>query len=241
MTYLSIPFLLQVFCIYHAYKNRKETHWYFIIFFLPVIGGIIYLFTQVFKKHDLDKAQDSITKIINPTKKITDLEQKLKFSDTHDNKVKLADAYFENNDFQKAISHYEESLKGLFSEDEYTLRQLVIAYFKTENYKKAISKGIIATKNNAFKKSDGYYFYGLALAKENQKDKAIAVFKFIDRPFSNYEKRLNYAKYLISLADSNAAKEILQELSNESLQVSKQVKRQNSFTFNDVSKTLSTL
>jgi len=241
MSYLSIPFLLQVFCIYHAYKNRKETYWYFIIFFLPVIGGIIYLFTQVFKKQDLDKAQNSITKIINPTKKITDLEQKLKFSDTHDNKVKLADAYFENNNFQKAISHYEDSLDGLFSEDEYTLRQLVIAFYKTENYKQAISKGVIVAENNTFKKSDGYYFYGLALAKENQTAKAIAVFKFIDKPFSNYEKRLNYAKYLITLGEGNAAKEILQELSNESLQVSKQVKRQNSFTFNDVNKTLSTL
>lgn len=241
MSYLSIPFLLQVFCIYHAYKNRKETHWYFIIFFLPVIGGIIYLLTQVFKKNDLDKAQDSITKIINPTKNITDLEQKLKFSDTHDNKVNLADAYFENNNFLKAINHYEDSLDGLFSEDEYTLRQLVIAYYKTESYTQAISKGVIAAKNNAFKKSDGYYFYGLALAKENQTAKAITVFKFIDRPFSNYEKRLHYAKYLITLGEVNAAKEILQELSNESLQVSKQVKRQNSFTFNDVNKTLSTL
>ena len=56
MTYLSIPFLLQVFCIYHAYKNRKETHWYFIIFFLPIIGGIIYLVTQVFNKQDIAKA-----------------------------------------------------------------------------------------------------------------------------------------------------------------------------------------
>ena len=241
MTYLSIPFLLQVFCIYHAYKNRKETHWYFIIFFLPVIGGIIYLFTQVFKKQDLEKAQDSITKIVNPTKKINDLEQKLTFSDTHDNKVKLADAYFENNDFQKAINHYEDSLDGLFSKDEYTHRQLVIAYYKTENYKQAISKAIIVVNNNAFKKSEGYYFYGLALVKENQTAKAKAIFKFIDRPFSNYEKRLNYAKYLITLGELNTAKEILQELSNESLQVSKQVKRQNSFTFNDVNKTLSTL
>jgi len=241
VTYLSIPFLLQVFCIYHAYKNHKETHWYFIIFFIPVIGSIIYLITQVFKKQDLEKAQDSITKIINPTKKITDLERNLRFVDTNDNKVQLADAYFENNDFQKAINYYEESLDGLFSEDEYIHRQLVIAYFQTENYKQAISKGIIVEKNNAFKKSDGYYFYGQALAKENKKDKAITIFKFIDRPFSNYEKRLNYAKYLINLGDTNSAKEILQELSNESLQVSKQVKRQNSFTFNDVNKTLSTL
>jgi len=241
MTFLSIPFLLQVFCIYHAYKNRKETHWYFIIFFLPVIGGIIYLFTQVFKKQDIEKAQDSITKIINPTKKIKDLEQQLKFAETHDNKVKLADAYFENNDFQKAINYYEDSLDDLFSEDEYIHRQLVKAYFQTENYKQATTKGAIVANNNAFKKSDGYYFYGLALAKENQKDEALAVFNFINRPFSNYEERLNFAKYLISNGDINAGKEILHELSNESLQVSKQVKRQNSFTFNDANKTLSTL
>lgn len=241
MTYLSITFLLQVFCLYHVYKNDKEVYWYFIIFFIPIFGGIIYLATQVFQKRDIEKAQISITKIINPTKKITDLEQKLKFADTHENNVQLADAHFENNDFLKAINYYENCLGGLFSEDEYIHKKLIIAYFKTQNYKQAINKGEVVKNNNTFKKSDGYYFYGLSLAKNKQPNDAKKAFDYINRPFSNYEKRLNYAKYLIDLNDVNTAKELLEELSSESLQVSKQVKRQNSYTFNDVNRTLSTL
>jgi len=241
MTYLSIPFLLQVFCAYHAYKNNKETFWYFIIFFIPIFGGIIYLVTQVFQKRNLEKAQDTITKIINPTKKIIDLEQKLKFADTHENNVKLADAHFENNDYLKAIIYYENCLNGLFSGDEYIHQKLVIAYFYTENYDQAINKGALMNNKSSFKKTEGYYFYGLSLSRKEQVDKAKKVFDFINKPFSNYEKRLYYAKYLIELNEIDSAKKILEELANESLHASKQVKRQNSYTFNDVNKTLSTL
>ena len=47
------------------------------IFFIPVIGSVIYIITQVYNKNDADKIQDEITSIINPTKKIRDLEKKI--------------------------------------------------------------------------------------------------------------------------------------------------------------------
>ena len=71
---------------------------------------------------------ESVTTILNPTKKINDLKKQLQFANTHENQVLLADAYFQNNDFINAISHYEKSLNGLFKKDEYTHRQLVKSF-----------------------------------------------------------------------------------------------------------------
>ena len=111
---------LQVFCIYHLYKNRNPIYWVFIILFIPVIGSIIYLFMQVYNKRDAAVITEEITSIINPTKKIKELQAKLEFSDTFQNKVDLADAYLETNDVEAAIKHYEMALEGRFQNDYYT-------------------------------------------------------------------------------------------------------------------------
>ena len=34
--------ILQVFCLYHAYKNKSENWWYFLILMFPLIGSLIY-------------------------------------------------------------------------------------------------------------------------------------------------------------------------------------------------------
>ena len=36
-------FLLQAFCVYHAYRNNVEQRWYWLILFFPLFGCIIYL------------------------------------------------------------------------------------------------------------------------------------------------------------------------------------------------------
>src|SRR5690606_36057552 len=94
---------LQTYCIYHLFKNKRSYYWLFVILFLPLIGSVIYLVTQVYNKRDTAKIQDNLVSIINPAKKIKALEKKLEFSETYQNRVNLADAYLENKDYHKAI------------------------------------------------------------------------------------------------------------------------------------------
>ena len=108
--YLTIA--LQVFCIYHAFKNKSAYYWYFILFFIPLIGTIIYLFTHVFNRRDAAIITQEITTIINPTKKIKDLEKELEFSNTFLNKINLGDAHLENKDYKPAILFYEKALEA---------------------------------------------------------------------------------------------------------------------------------
>ena len=86
---------LQVFCLYHYYKNRGPYYWVFVILFLSALGCIIYLILEVYNKRDAEKITNEITHIINPTKKIKDLEKQLQFSESYQNRVNLADAYLE--------------------------------------------------------------------------------------------------------------------------------------------------
>ncbi|NQY05059.1 MAG: hypothetical protein HRT68_02365 [Flavobacteriaceae bacterium] len=242
ISFLSLPLiLLQIYCFYHAYKNGKEFFWYFLILFIPLIGCIVYLVTQVFRRRDVESAQETVNKILNPTKKIRELEKAVQFTKTHDNQVALADAYMEVENLDKAILNYENSLDGLFKKDTYVLKQLVIAYYKKDQYDQAIEKAEIIKEHPDFLKSNGLYFYAMALAKNNQTEKAKEVFKLIDKPFSNYKERLDYARFLIHLNEKDEAKTILEELYTESLRASKPIKQKFKSIFNLVKKELNNL
>jgi hypothetical protein len=181
--------------VYHVYKNRNDYYWYFIIFFIPLIGCIIYLLTQVINKKEVTNSLEELTTIINPTKKTRDLEQEVEFSNTFKNRINLADAFLENKDYNNAIIHYEKALNSNFKEDSFTLNKLIKCYFEVENFDKVIENSRKINLDKNFKES--IYYYGLALEKKGVLDEAETQLKKIDTRYSNYEERLELSNFFI--------------------------------------------
>ncbi|WP_439127596.1 hypothetical protein, partial [Polaribacter sp.] len=209
--YLTVA--LQGFCIYHAYKNSKNYYWYFIIIFLPLLGCGIYLFTQVFNKKDVSVITEEITNIVNPTKKIKELQQELAFSNTFQNKINLADAFAENVDFENAILYYQKALEGNFRDDPHTINKLVKCYFEIKDYQKVIENSEKINLDKEFK--DSIYFFGLALEKEGFINKAEKELRKIDLRYSNYFERLEFANFYLRNNERDKAKQLLTEIKNE--------------------------
>lgn len=232
--YLIIAF--QIFCVYHAYKHRNNVYWYFIIFFIPLIGCIIYLLTQVINQRDVAIITDEITTIINPTKKIKELETTLQFSKTFQNKINLADAYFEKRDYNNAILHYEKALESNFKNDPHTLSKLVRCYFETKNFDKVIeySKKIDLEKD--FKNM--VYFYGLALEEKGDFNEAETQLKKVDKRYSNYNERLEFSKFLIRRNKILEAKEVLNDVTSEIKSMTKANARKQRSIFAEAEKIL---
>ncbi|WP_341215923.1 hypothetical protein [uncultured Wocania sp.] len=232
---------LQVFCVYHLYKNRRPYYWIFVIIFLSLIGCIIYLITQVYNKRDAEKITSEITHIINPTKKINDLEKQLQFSESYQNRVNLADAYLEIKDYNSAIPHYLEALEGNMQNDFYVIIQLIKAYFNIENYKNVVLYAEKIKEHSEFKKSKSQFLYGLALEKLGEFEAAETNLRAIDIRYSFYNERLVLAKFLISRQKEAEAKDILEEIQTESQHMTKPNKRLFKATIQDVEKLLTTM
>lgn len=209
--YLTIA--LQIYCMYHVYKNSSNYYWYFIIFFIPLLGCIVYLFTHVFNRRDVANITEELTTIINPTKKIKDLEKELEFSNTFQNKINLADAYFESNDYKNAIVLYEKALEGNFKDEPHTLNKLIHCYFKTNNFDKVIANANKINLEKDFKES--IYFYGLALEHNELYEEAETQLKKVDKRYSNYPERIELSEFLIRRNKKEEAKEILLEITSE--------------------------
>lgn len=231
-----ITIALQGFCMHHAYKNKNNYYWFFIILFVPLIGCAIYLFTQVIKKKDVSLISEEITNIVNPTKKINDLQQAVSFSNTFKNRINLADAYLENNDFKNAIIQYEKALEGNFKKDPHTLNKLIKCYFEITNYKKVITYAEQINLDKDFKNS--IYYYGLALEKEKFIQKAEKELLKLDLRYSNYPERLEICNYFIRNHKKEKAKELLQEILTELKSLSKENFRKHRFTYSEAEKKL---
>ncbi|WP_308990494.1 hypothetical protein QLS71_003315 [Mariniflexile litorale] len=230
--------LLQGYCIYHAYKNRNAYYWYFLIMFIPVIGSIIYLITQVYNKQDAEKIQEEIVSVINPTKKIKDLEKRLQFTETYQNRVNLADALLDIKDYKNAIPHYLAALEDSSQNDFYVTNKLIEAYYGLKDYNKVILFAEKIQNQSEFKKSRAQFLYGLALEKLGNFEAAEANLRKIDIRYSFYNERLALAKFLISKDKATDAKEILEEIKIESQNMTSANKRIYRTTVQEVEKLL---
>ncbi|MDP5230485.1 MAG: hypothetical protein NWQ38_08840 [Cellulophaga sp.] len=224
--YLTIA--LQAYCVYHCFTNRNSYYWFFVIIFLPVVGSLLYIFMNIINKQGIEKVQNDITSVINPTKKITDLEKKFEFSNTFQNQVALADAYLEAKMFDKAILNYEESLKVVFVNDHYALTKLLEAYYYASQSDKALKIAERLKDDTKFKKTKASFLYALALEKEGNIDKAEEFLTNFDAPYSYYEERLALANFYIRNDHKTKAKTLLDELVLESERMTKESYRQNS-------------
>ncbi|WP_344713814.1 MULTISPECIES: hypothetical protein [Winogradskyella] len=239
MYYLLI--VVQVYCLYHVYKNNKPFYWYFLIFFVPAIGSLIYIVTQMFNKSDAEKIQEEITTVLNPTKKIKDLEKKLEFVDTYTNRIELADAYFINKDIPNAIINYKKTLEDTVQDDLYARQNLILCYFQLKDYAGVIEQAELIKEKSEFKGSKQQFCYGLALNALGRTDEAEAQLIQIDRPYSNYAERLALAKFYLENNRTLEGKELLEEIATESKRLTKPNRKLYGATIAEVERMLSAL
>lgn len=232
---------LQAFCLYHIYKNHKPYYWFFVVFLIPVAGAIVYLITQVFTSGDVNKIQDEITTIINPTKKIKDLEKKIEFADTYTNRIDLADAYFEIKAYQNAIMHYNKTLEDEVQNATYAYQQLILCYYGLNDFDKVVFYAEKINSQSEFSGSIQQFYYGLALKEKGQLEAAEKQLKTIDRPYSNYNERLQLAKFYIENNRVEEGKTLLQDISNESKNMTKPNRRLFRDTISEVHQILKTI
>lgn len=232
---------IQGYCLYHIYKNKKPYYWYFIVFFVPIVGPIIYFIINIYNKRDAEKIQNELTSIINPTKKVKDLERALEFSNSYTNQIALADAYVEIGDMPNAINNYRATLKDSDQSDLYARQQLVLCYFQLEDFVGVVEQAEKIKNKTEFVGSKQQFCFGLALNELGKHDQAEAELKQIDRPYSNYYERLQLAKFYLDKGRLEDGRVLLEELSSEAQHMTKHNRRMYRNTLNEVERLLKSL
>ncbi|HEY0739815.1 MAG TPA: hypothetical protein VGD40_00080 [Chryseosolibacter sp.] len=204
--------LLQAFCIYHAYRNGVEYRWYWFIILFPLFGCVFYLIHHFNNRASINNITEAVKGVVNSNYKIEQLEDAYRFSDTLNNRVKLADAYVEVGRAEEAVKLYRESLSGFMSDDLGLQMKLLHAFYVNTEYQEAVDLGASLEQNPQFKKSITRIAYAWALHHSGRTDSAEQIFQDMDKSNTNYEHRLEYCKFLQRLGRTDDMKLKVQEL-----------------------------
>ena len=239
--YYYIPVALQCFCAFHSYQKGTINKWIYLIVFLPLVGSIIYIYSEIIANRSYRGPKVDIGAIINPGGKIKKLEENLRFTDTFANKIKLADAYLSASYIDKAIVLYETSLVGSFADNEHGLSQLIIAYYKQERYQDVISTTLKINRSQKFARSKAHLLYAMALENTGQTEQAEKEFKLMKGRYSCFEHRYEYSQFLIRANRDEDAHRILTELLDEVPHLSSMERKNGQVCFNKAKQELKAL
>ena len=225
--YYYIIIVLQAICVIHCLRKGKEQKWIWLIVFLPLIGCIVYIFTEMFSGNEIQQVQSGVSTIINPTGRIRKLEAQLKFSDTFNNRIALADAYLAAGLTEKAIELYESSLTGAFAENEHVIYQLIIAHCIKQNYNAVLPLSKKIYNLPQFARSKAHIAYAIALEHTGNKAQAEKEYQAMKARFSNFEARYNYGLFLLRDQRPRDARTIFKTMIEEESQLSNRERKYN--------------
>ncbi|MBL4678158.1 MAG: tetratricopeptide repeat protein [Mucilaginibacter sp.] len=222
-----LPILLQGFCVWHSFNRGTTQKWLWVIIILPVIGSAIYIYQEILSNRRVAVPKLNVGAIVNPGGAIKKLEEQLKFTDTFNNRIQLADAYLAAGYTDKAIDLYTASLTGAFAENEHVIEQLMVAYNQQEEYEKVIPLAQKIYKTPQFACSKAHVVYAMALEANGQLEQAEAEFKSIKGRYSNFEQRYQYGLFLVRQERYEDAEKMLTEMLDEQPHLSAVEKRSN--------------
>lgn len=207
--------ILQLLCLYFAYKRNEEQKWFWLIIIFPLFGSLIYLFDTFYSKKKIETLAEQVTNGLKSNSKIKQLEKQLDFSDTVATRIRLGDEYFKIGEYQKAADLLESCVHGIYKNDSGLVRKLIQANFELKNYTSVIEYGEKILGDIAFKNSDEKVALAWAYFREGNTERADILFQELDSRFTNYEQRLEYALYLKESGRGKQAKNKLHQLLTE--------------------------
>ena len=223
-----ISIILQVICVVHCIRRGSEQKWIYLIVFLPGIGCLIYFFMEILPARRNINWQGGLDSLlVSSSARIKRLENNLRFANTFNNRILLADAYKAVGRMDEAIELYSTSLTGAFTENEYVISKLISAYFETKQYEPLILAARKIYKAPQFTRSEAHLLYARALDITGDKEGAEREFKRMKGRFADFAARYQYGLFLQREGREKEAREILDDIVAEAPHLSPRERRYN--------------
>ena len=216
LIYLA-PTLLMIGCLIHAVVTQRYFPWLFIIFFLPVIGSLIYLAIEVVPgmvgSRTSSKLASGLRSAADPNRGFRQAKRAVEMTGSVDAKRALAEEHLARGRYADAIALYESALTGQFSEDPALLQGLARARFLAGDGAGAQSALDTLKKTNpSYMEADENLLYARALEAQGKNDEALAAYRKVVPVFPGEEARCRYAMLLQKLGHQGEARELFLEI-----------------------------
>jgi len=207
--------MLQMFCLYHAYAHKSDYKWFIVIFFIPLLGCLFYLYHHFYNRDQVEQVSDNIKEVIFKNLKIENLRKNLKFSNTHTNRILLADEYLISGFYSEALDIYQHEMKGSYKEDIDLKKKIIQSSYMLKEYDTVIALGKDLLNQKEFAKSTQAVALAWSYFYQNQQENAEHIFQKLNIPYTHYEHRLQYAIFLEETQQSDLKETLVDNMMDE--------------------------
>lgn len=217
MPYIAIV-ALQLFFVVHAVRTGRETIWIWILVFVPGIGCAAYFLTQILpelgQSRTVRRAQNRLTKAIDPGRELRKLKDDLAVADTQQNRQRLAEECLDAGMYADAIELYERCLSGPNTDPDDPNILLRIAEAQFHGGSPLQSRETLERlrkANPAFRSADGHLLYARSVEAAGDERAALEEYAAVAGYYPGEEARVRYALLLGKLGQTERARSLFEE------------------------------
>jgi hypothetical protein len=183
---------LQMLCIIHAVRTRRDRMWIYIIL-MPMVGPLAYVAAELLPEMlggTAHKALITAKRALNPNKAYREAQTQFDISPTVHNRQGLAQACIDRELYDEAILHYRVLLTGHQATDPDLMRELARAQFRKGAHADALKTlDELKQHNPKYSSGEAHLVYARALEALDRNDEAVEEYRALCEYFSGEEAR----------------------------------------------------
>lgn len=196
-----VPIAIQVIIVIHIMRTGRDRTWIYVVVFLPLVGSIAYglveILPELLSRRNVQKVGAKVALVVNPGGKIRELQARLDFSPTVENRMALAEAWEEAGEHQKAIDLYQGCLEGIYKDDRHIMGRLGRACRAAGDNTRALQwYGRVLAQHGSFHEERDSLFYAMALEAVGDYQKADAAYAKASTGYLGLEAQYTHAAFL---------------------------------------------
>lgn len=228
--FLSIA--VAVFFAIHSVRSGQGLYWLFILFIFPFLGSLVYFFAIYLPSSRYSLAgyhiENKLRDVLDPNRELREALTAFEISPTVDAHLRLADAYMNCGQPDKAIYHYQNALTHVYRNAPDILLRYANALFQTKQFSQAKETlEQLRTANPNYNSNEGHLLYTKILVELDEKQAAKEEFNSLLGYYPSLEAAVFYIATLIRWQAIDEAKQFADEISTRIKHLPKHAKQMN--------------
>jgi hypothetical protein len=217
---LGLHFLIALFFAIHALRTGRQMYWLIILFSFPLLGSIVYFFTEYMPSSKLDRGVKQVSNIainlLDPTRELREARQAFDLTPTVQNRMRLAAALDGAGEYNEAVQQFDACLNGPFASDLEVCFGAAKAKFHNKQPHLAIALlREIRNKQDTFRPEELSLLLAQSHAESKDDVNARIEYEHANNTFGSAEVRARYALWAANVGDFSTAKRLRADLEKD--------------------------
>jgi hypothetical protein len=238
--------LIQILCVVHLIRNRRNNLWLWAIILLPIAGSAAYFVVEIlpglFQRREVRAVHAAAVRKLDPDRDLRAAREAVDLADTAATRTALADALAEGGGWGEAVRHYREAVAKTPGKDRTARLKLARACLESGNAPEA--RRLLEDLPNSASPSENdraALLLARSLEEIGETDRAIGLYAELGERMPGAEAQCRHAALLIGRGRGDEAVALLEETERRARRLDKMERRRDSEMYDWAARTLAEL